>query len=59
MQTNLTEPDVELYMNLRGLVRLMKSSAFGLGLNEEDDITREWGITDLIEVITVNGYLPL
>ena len=36
IKTNLTEPDVELFMNVtnhRSFVRLMKSSTFGLGLS--------------------------
>ena len=36
IRTNLTEPDVELFMNLThyiSLVRLMKSSMFGVGLS--------------------------
>ena len=36
IKTNLTEPDVELFMNVtshRSFVHLMKSSTFGLGLS--------------------------
>ena len=36
IKTNLTEPDVELFMNVtshRSFVNLMKSSTFGLGLS--------------------------